>query len=106
MKGTQPYWPGTLWRYYGRPALRRAAILKRAAITKHVTYHTFRHTFGTLLNANGENAKVVQELLRHASLKVTTDVYMQAVTPQKQEAQSKLVKMVMGQGRTGVRTSA
>jgi integrase len=39
--------------------------------------------------------KVVQELLRHASLKVTTDVYMQAVSPQKREAQSKLVKMVM-----------
>jgi integrase len=100
MRGTQPYWPGTLWRYYGRPAL------KRAAITKHVTYHTFRHTFGTLLNANGENAKVVQELLRHASLKVTTDVYMQAVTLQKRQAQSKLIKMVMDQGGTGVRTSA
>jgi integrase len=46
------------------------------------------------LNANGENPKVVQELLRHASLKVTTDVYMQAVSPQKREAQSKLVQMV------------
>jgi integrase len=89
MKGKQPYWPGTLWRYYGKPAL------KRAGITKRVTYHTFRHTFGTLLNANGENPKVVQELLRHASLKVTTDVYMQAVSPQKREAQSKLVKMVL-----------
>jgi len=88
-EGKQPYWPGTLWRYYGKPAL------KRAEITKHVTYHTFRHTFGTLLNANGENPKVVQELLRHASLKVTTDVYMQAVSPQKREAQSKLVKMVL-----------
>jgi Na+/proline symporter len=38
--------------------------------------------------------KVVQELLRHASLKVTTDVYMQAVGPQKREAQSNLVKLV------------
>ena len=89
-KGKQPYWPGTLWRYHGRPAV------KRAGVTKHVSYHTFRHTFGTLLNANGENAKVVQELLRHASLKVTTDVYMQAVSPQKREAQSKLVRLVMG----------
>jgi integrase len=89
MKGKQPYWPGTLWRYYGRPAI------KRAKVAKNVTYHTFRHTFGTLLNANGENSKVVQELLRHASLKVTTDVYMQAVSPQKREAQSKLVRMVM-----------
>jgi integrase len=88
-KGKQPYWPGTLWRYYGRPAV------KRADVNKHVSYHTFRHTFGTLLNANGENAKVVQELLRHASMKVTTDVYMQAVSAQKREAQSKLVRMVL-----------
>jgi integrase len=61
---------------------------------KQVSYHTFRHTFGTLLNANGENPKVVQELLRHASLKVTTDVYMQAVGPQKREAQGNLVRLV------------
>ena len=47
------------------------------------------------LNANAENPKVVQELLRHASLKVTTDVYMQAVSLQKREAQTKLVRMVM-----------
>ena len=87
-KGKQPYWPGTLWRYYGKPAL------KRAGVTKRVSYHTFRHTFGTLLNANGENPKVVQELLRHASLKVTTDVYMQAVSPQKREAQGNLVRLV------------
>ena len=75
-------------RYYGKPAV------KRAKVQKNVCYHTFRHTFGTLLNANGENPKVVQELLRHASLKVTTDVYMQAVSSQKREAQSKLVRMV------------
>ena len=67
-KGRQPYWPGTLWRYYGKPAL------KRAGVTKQVSFHTFRHTFETLLNADGENSKVVQELLCHASLKVTTDV--------------------------------
>ena len=79
-KGRQPYWPGTLWRYYGRPAV------KPAGVNKHVSYHTFRHTSGTLLNANRENAKVVQELLRHASMKVTTDVYMQAVSPQKRKA--------------------
>jgi integrase len=53
-----------------------------------------RHTFGTLLNANGENPEVVQELLRHASLKVTTDVYMQAAGPQKRAAQSNLVKLM------------
>ncbi|MGH9484808.1 MAG: tyrosine-type recombinase/integrase, partial [Terriglobales bacterium] len=75
---------------FGRPAL------KRAGVTKDVTFHTFRHTFGTLLNANGENAKVVQELLRHASLKVTTDVYMQAVSHQKREAQGRFASLVRG----------
>lgn len=95
MNGKQPYWPTTQWRYYGKPAL------VRAKVTKNVTYHTFRHTFGTLLNANGENPKVVQELLRHASLKVTTDVYMQAVSAQKREAQSKLIRMVMNRPAEG-----
>ena len=57
----------------------------------HVPAH-----LGTLLNANGENPKVVQELLRHPSLKVTTDVYLPAVGPQKREAESKLVRLVMG----------
>jgi integrase len=51
------------------------------------------------LMADGENAKMAQELLRHSSLKVTTDVYMQAVSPQKRAAQSKLVKMVMDKGK-------
>jgi site-specific recombinase XerD len=80
-------------------SVRQSAKRKKAPdvltkIAKQVSYHTFRHTFGTLLNANGENPKVVQELPRHASLKVTTDVYMQAVGPQKREAQSNLVKLV------------
>ena len=71
-----------------------------------VSYHTFRHTFGTLLNANGANPKVVQELLRHASLKVTTDVYMQAVGPQKREAQSNLVRLVRKASDSEVKSSS
>jgi integrase len=56
----------------------------------------FRHTFKLLLNANGENPKVIQELLRHATLKVTTDVYMQGVSREKREAQGRLVSCVRG----------
>jgi integrase len=47
-----------------------------------------RHTFGTILNANGENPKVIQELLRHANLRVTMDTYVQAVSNEKRAAQS------------------
>jgi integrase len=86
--------PESLWNRRGKPAL------KAAGITKKVCYHTFRHTFGTLLNASGENPKVVQELLRHANLKVTTDTYMQALAPEKRRAQSKLITMVRGRKAT------
>ena len=37
----------------------------------------FRCTFTTLLKANGEDIKVVQELLRHATVKMTLEVYVQ-----------------------------
>src|ERR1035441_4863146 len=36
-------------------------------------WHTFRRTFAMLLKANGEDIKVVQELLRHGSTRVTLD---------------------------------
>jgi len=57
MKGKQPLWPETLWRRYGRPAVKAAKIQKR------VGFHTFRHTYTTLLTQNNEEVKVVQELL-------------------------------------------
>jgi integrase len=63
--------------------------------TKRNGWHTFRHTFNTILNANGENPKVIQELLRHANLKVTMDTYVQAVSDEKRKAQSKVVEMLL-----------
>jgi integrase len=64
-------------------------------LTKRIGWHTFRHTFGTILNANGENPKVIQELLRHANLRVTMDTYVQAMSDEKRKAQSKVVEMIM-----------
>ena len=57
MKGKQPLWPETLWRRYGRPAVKAAKIQKR------VGFHTFRHTYTTLLTQNNEEVKVVLEEL-------------------------------------------
>jgi integrase len=39
--------------------------------------------------------KTVQELLRHANSRITLDVYVQAVTATKREAQSKVVRMMI-----------
>jgi integrase len=47
-------------------------------IKKRIGWHTFRHSYSSLLVANGENVKVVQELMRHASSRFTLDVYSQA----------------------------
>jgi integrase len=89
MRGKQPYWPDNLMKRYIRPAARKAGIHKQ------IGWHTFRHTFGTLLKANGEDIKTVQELLRHANSRITLEVYTQAVTSQKRAAQSKVVRMMV-----------
>lgn len=75
-------------RHFIQPVARKLGIA-------HINWHTFRHTYSTLLRANGEDPKVVQELLRHSSIKVTMDVYTQAVTEAKRKAQSKVVGMIV-----------
>ena len=87
-RGKQPLWLQTIMRYHIQP------VVERLGITKRVSWHTFRRTFATLLKANGEDIKVVQELMRHGSSRVTLDIYAQAQMPAKRAAQQKVVEMV------------
>ena len=87
-RGKQPLWLSTVMRYHIQPVVRKLGIKKR------VSWHTFRHTYSTLLKANGEDVKVVQELLRHGSSRITLDVYTQAQMPAKRAAQQRIVAMV------------
>ena len=75
-------------RHYIQPTLRRVGIFKR------IGWHTFRHTYSTLLKAVGTDVKVMQELLRHASVRVTLDTYTQAVTVAKREAQASVLNLL------------
>jgi integrase len=68
-EGKRPYWADTALIRHVRPAA------KRAGITKKIGWHTFRHSLATLLGNKGEGLKVVQGILRHASSKITADVY-------------------------------
>jgi site-specific recombinase XerD len=72
-----------------RPAVQRAGIHKK------IGWHTFRHSYSTLLIANGENVKVVQELMRHASSRFTLDIYSQACLLAKRKAQRRLVEAIL-----------
>lgn len=87
-RGKQPIWLAKVMSYYIQPIARKLGIKKR------IGWHTFRRTYSSILKANGEDVKVVQELLRHASTKMTLDVYAQALTPAKRAAQGKLVQMI------------
>jgi integrase len=87
-KGKYPFHPDGLLQKIIRPAATRAGVNKR------IGWHTFRHSFSTLLIANGENIKVVQELMRHASSRCTLEVYSQAKLIAKREAQQHVVAMI------------
>ena len=89
MKGKQPLWPETLWRRYGRPAV------KAAGIDKRVGFHTLRHTYTTLLTQNNEDVKVVQELLRHANSRITLDLYAPSGHARKAAGAKQLVDRVL-----------
>ena len=89
-KGRQPYWPSSIYRVYLKPILR-----DELKITDPVGWHTLRHSLGTLMKANGEDLKTIQETLRHANFKVTMDVYTQAVTAIKRSAHDRVVRQIM-----------
>jgi integrase len=87
-KGRLPFSPNFVLAKIIRPAAVRAGIEKR------ISWHTFRHTFSTLLIANGEDIKVVQELMRHGTARITVEIYSQAITNIKRRAQQRIVRMI------------
>ena len=86
-RATRPIEPEDILRRHVRPAA------ERAGITKRIGFHTFRHSFATLLRSNREDVKTAQELLRHANSKITMDIYTQAFDPAKIAAQERLADM-------------
>jgi len=57
--------------------------LEKLGINKRIGWHTFRHSFSTLLRHLATDINVQQDLLRHSSARLTLDTYTQAVTPAK-----------------------
>ena len=68
-------------------------VAEKLGIQKRIGWHTFRHTYCTLLRSLGVEFKVMQELMRHSSLRSTLDVYTQAVGPAKRAAQAAVLSL-------------
>ena len=63
--------------------------IKDAGITKHITFHSFRHTFATLQLAEGTDIYTLSKLMTHSNLS-TTQVYTEVVSKLKREASARI----------------
>lgn len=78
----KPMEPRTLQRFYQN-------ILKRADV-KYRKFHTIRHTFATRALEMGVDVKTVSELLGHATVTTTLNIYAHSLMEQKKKAIAKL----------------
>jgi integrase len=84
------------WPYLAQQIMQRhiLPVARKLGITKRIGWHTFRHTYSTLLRSTGAELKTMQELLRHSTIRVTLDTYTQAVTTEKRKAQEAMVALL------------
>ena len=82
---------GCVFEQIGTSCIRRyiARWCEKAGITKHVTFHTARHTFATLLVTKDVPIQIISELLGHSNIK-TTQIYAKVIDRKKEEAIKKL----------------
>ena len=78
-----PWEPWSVERRHIIPAAIRCGIGR-------IGWHSFRHTLRTLLDETGAPMKVQQELMRHADIRTTMNVYGKAMDASKREAHGKV----------------
>ncbi len=70
-----------------------APALKKAGL-KHVSVHSLRHSYATIMIDHGENLKFIQNQLGHSSMRVTFDRYGHLLPAAGDEAMKRLDRMV------------
>lgn len=78
--------------------------LKAAKIKKHITFHSFRHTFATLQVELGTDIYTVQNMLGHANV-TTTEIYARHADAKSKEASQKLSLSLLKSVSTNKKTS-
>ena len=72
--------------------VRLRTLIKKAGISKHVTFHVSRHSFATLTLTYGADLYTVSKLLGHANIR-TTQVYAKIVDESKRKAVNLIPKL-------------
>ena len=85
----KPRWQETILADHIKPAAAAAKIPGK------VGWHTLRHTYSSLLRDLATDVKVQQELLRHADIFTTLNIYTQAVSTKKRKAARRAVKALL-----------
>jgi integrase len=57
-------------------------------------WHNFRHSLASFLVASGTDTKTVQELLRHARVQTTLDLYSQSMPAERMVAQGSMLNAI------------
>ena len=65
-------------------------LLERAGLPRSFRFHDLRHTFATLMASSGGHAKVVQEMLGHATINITLDLYSHVLPDMQEDAVDRL----------------
>ncbi len=89
--------PNTIGRPVDDSHLRRREfqpLLKRAGLPR-IRFHDLRHTAATLLLRQGVNPKIVSEMLGHASVSITLDLYSH-VLPDMQQVAAEAMDTALG----------
>lgn len=73
--------------------IRRAGIA--SGIGGDIGWRTFRHSYRSWLDETGAPLTVQKELMRHASIQTTMNIYGKAMTDSKRQAHTKVVEMVL-----------
>ena len=87
------------WKPFHQESLQKRPIknaTKLAGLGEEIGWHTFRHTYRSWLDETGAPMKVQQELMRHASIQTTMNVYGRAMAETKRRANSQVVGLVFG----------
>lgn len=89
LSGTPQQAANMFYRHF-LPALRRAKL-------RRIRFHDLRHTYASLLIAQGEHPKYIQTQMGHSSINVTMDTYGHMMETVNQDAASRLGRAVLGE---------